>query len=177
MSGFIQKTAIALTAALAAATATPADAQSGAEGVSIRETCQTLGQSPAMKVYDTGKKGKVGFAQNDRLGCKFEFAVDPSKPLLVETYILGDPKQATRFASDVRAAERLSEKNKELQQFQEHLQRTIPSRRSGAQGANDAKPANIGGVDRSAGPGKRNEQLEELRARRYREAGLPVPKN
>lgn len=177
MSGFLQKTAIALTAALATAVTTPAAAQEGTGDLSIRETCLALGQSPALKTFETGQrqKGKIGFAQNDRLGCKFEYAVDPSKPLLVETYNLADPRQATRFASEVRGAQRLQEKDAELKQFQEHLQKNIPSRRSGARdGA--ANPAPVG-AEGSAGPGTKKEQLEDLRARRYKEAGIPLPKN
>lgn len=176
MSGFLQKTAIALTAALAAATASPAPAQENTGDLSIRETCQALGQSPALKTYETGRKGKIGFAQNDRLGCKFEYAVDPTKPLLVEIYNLADPRQATRFASEAKGAQRLHEKNEELRQMKEAVKDVMPQHRSGARDGATATPVPAG-AEKSAGPGTKREQLEELRARRYKEAGIPLPRN
>ncbi|QQG35281.1 MAG: hypothetical protein HYS17_06875 [Micavibrio aeruginosavorus] len=172
MSGFLKKTAIALTTALAAATA---HAQPGLEDASVREVCEALGQSPALQTFSTNR-GKVGFAQNERLGCKYEFGLDQQAPLLTKIYNLRDTKQVIDFTREVgnaqRSADRATAEEKRRQErMDKYRDRGIraPESRPAAQPAPVLK-------DRSAGPGRTTETLEELRARRHREAGMPAPK-
>ena len=102
MSATLKKAAITLAAALstAAAFSTTAEAQE----LSIREICENLAQPPHLKVYESGRSGKVAYAQNEKIGCKYEFGVT-STPLTVKIFNLRDMDQATKFAREVTAAE------------------------------------------------------------------------
>lgn len=101
MSGTLKKAAITLAAALstAAAFSTTAEAQE----LSNRETCENLAQPPHMKVYESGRGGKIAYAQSEKVGCKYEFGVT-SKPLTVKIFNLRDMDQAAKFAREIMSA-------------------------------------------------------------------------
>lgn len=143
---------------------------------SADQRCRDLVQfQKPQKVFE---KAKTSFLQADTLACRFTYVLDQQKPLLEESYQLNDTKQVKALSRDLDKAQRAEDRfNNTRGSKTEGESSERPRRRQRGEPHAASSVSHMIGrpAASSGGPGKRDESLEDLRARRYRESGLTPP--